>query len=49
MESSHNDINMLQRSQVFYRLAEDNAQVLHYEFNSHEYNMFYYLADDIYP
>jgi hypothetical protein len=38
MAGSHDDINMLQRSQVFSRLAEDNAPVVHYEINCHGYN-----------
>jgi hypothetical protein len=48
MVGSHNDINMLQRSQVLSRLMQGNAPVFHYEINGRAYNKCYYLADDIY-
>jgi hypothetical protein len=38
MLSSHNDINMLQRSPVFSRLVEANAPMVHYEINENAYN-----------
>jgi hypothetical protein len=49
MADSHNNINVLQRSAVFGRLAEGNARVVHYEINSHPYTKCYYVIDGIYP
>jgi hypothetical protein len=43
-----NDINMLQRSQIFSRFAEDNAPVVQNEVNGHEYNKCYCLSSGIY-
>jgi hypothetical protein len=48
MTGSYNDVNVLQCSAIFFRLAEDNALVVRYEFNGHKYNSRYYLVDGIY-
>ncbi|GMQ07001.1 hypothetical protein CsSME_00051378 [Camellia sinensis var. sinensis] len=49
MFGSHNDLNVLDRSPLFFDLAQGKALPIHYTINGHSYNMSYYLADGIYP
>jgi hypothetical protein len=49
MPGSYNDINVLHRSPVFDNLARGIAPEVHFTVNGTNYNMGYYLADNIYP
>ncbi|XP_073120673.1 uncharacterized protein [Henckelia pumila] len=44
-----NDINVLERSNLFLNFAKGEAPLVQFEVNRNEYNMGYYLADGIYP
>ena len=49
LPGSLNDINVLDRSDLFANLAAGRTPSVSYNINGHEYNMGYYLADGIYP
>jgi hypothetical protein len=49
MSDSHNNINVLQRSPIFTRLAEVQGPQVNYSINCNDYSIGYYLADRIYP
>ncbi|XP_074365340.1 uncharacterized protein LOC141706505 [Apium graveolens] len=44
-----NDINVLDRSNLFSEWAQGRAPKVNYILNGHDYDMGYYLADGIYP
>ena len=45
---SNNDINVLERSNIFSELAKGRAPAINYSINDNDYTMGYYLADGIY-
>ena len=49
MSGTNNDINVLESSHLFSNLAQGIAPPAHYVIQGKEYDMRYYLADNIYP
>ena len=49
MPGTNNDINVLESSHLFSNLAQGIAPPAHYVIQGKEYDMGYYLADNIYP
>lgn len=48
LRGTHNDINVLQRSSLFAKLAKRQAPKLYCGINEHDYTIGYYLAYGIY-
>ncbi|XP_023738275.1 uncharacterized protein LOC111886264 [Lactuca sativa] len=44
-----NDINMLDRSPIFHELLEVKAPKINFQVNGNNYNLGYYITDEIYP
>jgi Plant transposon protein len=44
-----NDINILYRSLIFHEVLERRTPKINYTINGYNYNLGYYLADEIYP
>ena len=49
IDESHNDINVLERSNLLTNLIQGRTPLVHYTLNGHVYTIGYYLADKIYP
>ncbi|XP_062145256.1 uncharacterized protein LOC133852503 [Alnus glutinosa] len=49
LPGSNNDINVLDKSFIFTKLAQGRGPRVNYSINGHDYTMGYYLADGIYP
>ncbi|XP_023895290.2 uncharacterized protein LOC112007213 isoform X1 [Quercus suber] len=49
LPSSNNDINGIERSRIFSKLAEGHAPAVNYSINGNDYTIGYYLVNDIYP
>ena len=48
LPGSKNDINVLERSNIFFELEEGRAPAVNYSINDNDYTMEYYLTDEIY-
>ena len=49
MPGSNNDINVMDRSPIFFDIASGNCPMIEYTINGRTYNLPYFLADGIYP
>lgn len=49
MSDCNNDINVLEKPNLLFNLANGEAPLYHFKVNDNEYNMGYWLADEIYP
>lgn len=49
VDGSNTDINVLDRSPIFDDVLEGRALELNYTMNGNNYNIGYYLTDEIYP
>ncbi|XP_062177144.1 uncharacterized protein LOC133882057 [Alnus glutinosa] len=49
LPGSNNDINVLDKSFIFTKLAQGRGPRVNYSINGHDYTMGYYLANGIYP
>ncbi|XP_030930717.1 uncharacterized protein LOC115956501 [Quercus lobata] len=49
LPGSNNDINVLERSPIFSKLAQGRAPPFNYSINGNNFTMGYYLANGIYP
>ena len=46
---SNNDISMLERSHIFFELAQECVPTVNYSISGHNYTIGYYPANGIYP